>query len=114
MSEINWNEYDETRKAQREAEVEAEYDAFMDEIIEAVKTETPAPAPRRTFTESRQRFVSRKQEDYSYKLAMEIRNILFNQFKEDTSATQWHKNFSIETKLEILEELRAGRNFNVK
>lgn len=75
---------------------------------------TPAPQPRRVFLETRQRFVSRKQEDYSYKLAMEIRSLLREKFNEETSATQWHKWFTVSDKLLMIEELKAGRNFYVK
>lgn len=80
---------------------------------EAEEDETPAPAPRRVFTESRPRF-SKAQEGYSQKLSRQIRDILFNQFNEDYSAHYFHKNFTIDQKLEMLDELREGRGFDVK
>jgi len=99
-------------------ETEAEAAPAITPEAAPTPTITPAPAPeparRRVFMEERQRWVSRKQESYSYELAMKIRQLLKQTFGEDTSATQWHKNFSIEMKLQIISELEAGRNFNTK
>lgn len=94
-------------------EIELSFTDISEEITLSTET-VVTPAPRRVFTESRQRFSSKAQEGYSMKLAMQIRDLLKSKFGEDTSANQWHKNFSIDTKLEILEELKAGRNFNTK
>lgn len=84
-------------------------------VSPVVATEAPKPATkRRVFAEERQYGMSKKQESFANELAREIRDRLFNQFKENTSANYWQKNFSIDNLIEIRDELRAGRNFNVK
>lgn len=105
----NWDIEQPTPKLELSFSDISEQDIFTTETVV-----TPAPQPRRVFTESRQRFVSKKQEEYSQKLAREIRNILYSKFNEDTSAHYFHKNFTIDQKLEMLAELKAGRNFDVK
>ena len=95
--------------------VELTFTDISEEITFITETPAPVPAPqpRRVFAESRPRF-SKAQEGYSQKLARQIRDILFNQFNEDYSAHYFHKNFTIDQKLEMLDELKAGRNFDVK
>jgi len=119
MLEITSNawEYTPPTLEDEDEETEAESAPSITPEDTTPPTITPAPEParrRRVFTEERQRFVSRKQEDYSYTLAMKIRQLLKQTFGEETSATQWHRNFSIEMKLQIISELEAGRNFNTK